>query len=160
MLRQPGAIANTLCNRQSIPAVMVDIRVFHGCRLALARRKPWLAGKWTREKQPTPVHAQSPSVPCRHILACFARIRCHDAGACRDAKGGWQEIAAYPGNSTQTAGLSRITTRTPIYPTYFTHLLTFSQPSASISHCTVDDPSHGIASAQRSLIEFCRAETS
>jgi hypothetical protein len=29
-----------------IPFVPVRVRVFIGCRLALARGKPWLAGKW------------------------------------------------------------------------------------------------------------------
>jgi hypothetical protein len=29
-----------------IPSVPVPMRVFIGCRLALARGKPWLAGKW------------------------------------------------------------------------------------------------------------------
>jgi hypothetical protein len=29
-----------------IPSVLVTIPVFYGHRLALARRKPWLAGKW------------------------------------------------------------------------------------------------------------------
>jgi hypothetical protein len=29
-----------------IPSVPVTVRVFYGCRLALARGKPWLAGKW------------------------------------------------------------------------------------------------------------------
>ena len=29
-----------------IPSVPVSVRVFYGCRLALARGKPWLAGKW------------------------------------------------------------------------------------------------------------------
>ena len=29
-----------------IPSVPITLRVFIGCRLALARGKPWLAGKW------------------------------------------------------------------------------------------------------------------
>jgi hypothetical protein len=29
-----------------IPSVPIEVRVFIGCRLALARGKPWLAGKW------------------------------------------------------------------------------------------------------------------
>ena len=29
-----------------IPSVPVTVRVFYGCRYALARGKPWLAGKW------------------------------------------------------------------------------------------------------------------
>jgi hypothetical protein len=44
-LRQPGATA-CLRDRQLIPWVPVKIRVFYGCRLALALGKPWLAGRW------------------------------------------------------------------------------------------------------------------
>ena len=34
------------------PTVPVAVRVFHGCRLALHRNKPWLAGKWEdKERQ-------------------------------------------------------------------------------------------------------------
>jgi hypothetical protein len=29
-----------------IPSVPITVHVFNGCRLALARGKPWLAGKW------------------------------------------------------------------------------------------------------------------
>jgi hypothetical protein len=29
-----------------IPSVPITVRVFNGCRLAIARGKPWLAGKW------------------------------------------------------------------------------------------------------------------
>jgi hypothetical protein len=29
-----------------IPLVPVTVRVFNGCRLAMARGKPWLAGRW------------------------------------------------------------------------------------------------------------------
>jgi hypothetical protein len=29
-----------------IPSVPVTMRVFNGCRLAMAHGKPWLAGKW------------------------------------------------------------------------------------------------------------------
>jgi hypothetical protein len=50
-LRQPGVMAGILRDRELIPSVPVKIRVFHGCRLALARGKPWLAGKWTVETQ-------------------------------------------------------------------------------------------------------------
>ncbi len=48
-LRQPSAIANMLRDRQLIPSVPVKIRVFYGCRLALARGKPSLAGRWRVE---------------------------------------------------------------------------------------------------------------
>ena len=43
----PGMLAD----RQLIPSVLVKIRVFNGLRLALARNKPWLAGRWTIETQ-------------------------------------------------------------------------------------------------------------
>jgi hypothetical protein len=45
LLRQPGAMKQVLEERL-IPSVPVSVRVFIGCRLALARGKPWLAGKW------------------------------------------------------------------------------------------------------------------
>ena len=45
LLRQPGAMECVLKERL-IPSVPVTVRVFNGCRLALARGKPWLAGKW------------------------------------------------------------------------------------------------------------------
>jgi hypothetical protein len=45
VLRQPGAMRRVLEERL-IPLVPVTVRVFIGCRLALARGKPWLAGKW------------------------------------------------------------------------------------------------------------------
>jgi hypothetical protein len=45
VLRRPGAIEDILRERL-VPAVQVTVRIFHGCRLALARGKPWLAGKW------------------------------------------------------------------------------------------------------------------
>ncbi|HTD55528.1 MAG: hypothetical protein JOZ35_08015 [Hyphomicrobiales bacterium] len=48
-LRQPGAMASMLRDQELIPSVPIKIRVFHGCRLALARSKPWLAGRWTVE---------------------------------------------------------------------------------------------------------------
>jgi hypothetical protein len=50
-LRRPGAFESMLQNRQLIPSVPVKIRVFHGCRLALARGKPSLAGTWKDETQ-------------------------------------------------------------------------------------------------------------
>jgi hypothetical protein len=45
LLRQPGARELILAERQ-IPSVPVTVRVFNGCRIALHRGKPWLAGKW------------------------------------------------------------------------------------------------------------------
>jgi hypothetical protein len=35
-----------LADRECIPKVRVEVRVFYGCRLALARGKRWLAGTW------------------------------------------------------------------------------------------------------------------
>jgi DNA polymerase type B, organellar and viral len=45
LLRQPGGMKRVLEERL-IPSVPVTVRVFIGCRLALARGKPWLAGRW------------------------------------------------------------------------------------------------------------------
>jgi hypothetical protein len=45
LLRQPGALQRVLEERQ-IPSVPITVRVFNGCRLALAHGKPWIAGKW------------------------------------------------------------------------------------------------------------------
>jgi len=45
LLRCPGAPEHVLKERL-VPSVPVMVRVFNGCRLALARGKPWLAGKW------------------------------------------------------------------------------------------------------------------
>jgi hypothetical protein len=45
VLRRPGAMERALEERL-IPSVPVTVRVFIGCRLALARGKPWLAGRW------------------------------------------------------------------------------------------------------------------
>jgi hypothetical protein len=45
LLRRPGAMDRVLEERL-IPSVPVTVRVFYGCRLALAWGKPWLAGKW------------------------------------------------------------------------------------------------------------------
>jgi hypothetical protein len=45
LLRQPAALKRVLEERL-IPSVPVRMRIFIGCRLALARGKPWLAGKW------------------------------------------------------------------------------------------------------------------
>jgi hypothetical protein len=45
VLRQPGAMECVLKERL-IPSVPIAVRVFNGCRLAIARCKPWLAGKW------------------------------------------------------------------------------------------------------------------
>jgi hypothetical protein len=45
LLRQPGGMDRVLKERL-IPTVPVTVCAFNGCRLALARGKPWLAGKW------------------------------------------------------------------------------------------------------------------
>lgn len=45
VLRKPGAMKLILTERL-IPSVPVTIRVFYGCRLALAWGQPLLAGKW------------------------------------------------------------------------------------------------------------------
>jgi hypothetical protein len=45
LLRQPETKQRVLEERL-IPSVPISLRVFNGCRLALARGKPWLAGKW------------------------------------------------------------------------------------------------------------------
>lgn len=45
LLRQPGA-KELLLNERQMPSAPVKVRVFIGCRLSLARGKPWLAGKW------------------------------------------------------------------------------------------------------------------
>jgi hypothetical protein len=45
VMRRPGAMDIVLRERQ-IPSIPVTVRIFNGCRLALARGKPWQAGKW------------------------------------------------------------------------------------------------------------------
>jgi hypothetical protein len=45
LLRRPGAM-ETVLRERLIPSIPVPVRVFNACRLALARGKPWLAGKW------------------------------------------------------------------------------------------------------------------
>jgi hypothetical protein len=45
VLRRPGAIECVLRERL-IPSVPVTVRVFNGCRLSMARGKPWIAGRW------------------------------------------------------------------------------------------------------------------
>jgi len=45
ILRRPDA-RNRLLDERLIPSVPITVRVFNGCRLALAHGKPWLAGKW------------------------------------------------------------------------------------------------------------------
>jgi hypothetical protein len=45
LLRQPATMKRVLEERL-IPSVPVTVRVFYGCRYALARGKSWLAGKW------------------------------------------------------------------------------------------------------------------
>jgi hypothetical protein len=44
VLQRPGAMECVLGERL-IPSVPVTVRVFNGCRLAMARGKPWLAGR-------------------------------------------------------------------------------------------------------------------
>jgi hypothetical protein len=43
--REPAAMKLVLDERQ-IPSVPIAVRIFNGCRSALARGKPYLAGKW------------------------------------------------------------------------------------------------------------------
>jgi hypothetical protein len=45
LLHQPDAMECVLKERL-FPSVPITVRVFNGCRLALARGKPWLAGRW------------------------------------------------------------------------------------------------------------------
>jgi hypothetical protein len=45
VLRRPDALERVLAERL-IPSVPVTVRVFNGCRLAVARGKPRLAGRW------------------------------------------------------------------------------------------------------------------
>jgi hypothetical protein len=45
LLRQPAALECVLEERL-IPSVPITVRIFNACRLAIARGKPWLAGKW------------------------------------------------------------------------------------------------------------------
>ena len=45
LMRRPGAM-ETVLKERLIPSVPIKVRVFYGNRLALARGKPWLAGKW------------------------------------------------------------------------------------------------------------------
>jgi hypothetical protein len=45
LLREPEA-RKCILGERLIPSVPVTVRVFISCRLALARGKPWLAGKW------------------------------------------------------------------------------------------------------------------
>jgi hypothetical protein len=45
VMRCPGAMDSVL-KEDLIPSVPVTVRVFNACRLALARGKPWLSGKW------------------------------------------------------------------------------------------------------------------
>jgi hypothetical protein len=47
-LHRPGVLEIHLQERL-FPSVPVTIRVFYGCRLALHRGKPWLAGRWQDE---------------------------------------------------------------------------------------------------------------
>ena len=45
LIRKPDAM-ETMLKERLIPSVPLTVRVFYGCRLALSRGKPWLAGKW------------------------------------------------------------------------------------------------------------------
>jgi hypothetical protein len=45
LLRRPDAM-KILLEERKMPSVTITARVFNGCRLALARGKPWLAGTW------------------------------------------------------------------------------------------------------------------
>jgi DNA polymerase type B, organellar and viral len=45
VMRRPGGL-ETVLKERLIPSVPIKVRVFYGNRLALARGKPWLAGKW------------------------------------------------------------------------------------------------------------------
>ena len=45
VMRRPGGMERVLQERL-IPSVPVTVCVFYGCRYALARGKPWLAGRW------------------------------------------------------------------------------------------------------------------
>jgi hypothetical protein len=45
VLQRPAAMECVLRERL-IPSVPVTVRVFNGCRLAMARGKPWIAGRW------------------------------------------------------------------------------------------------------------------
>jgi hypothetical protein len=45
LMRQPAAM-KLLLGERHIPSVPITVRIFIACRLALARGKSWLAGKW------------------------------------------------------------------------------------------------------------------
>jgi hypothetical protein len=40
-----------LADRGSIPAVLVKVHYFHGCKHAIVRNKLWLAGRWMDEQR-------------------------------------------------------------------------------------------------------------
>ena len=42
----PAEFRERRLEERLFPTVPVAVRVFYGCRLALHRNKPWLAGKW------------------------------------------------------------------------------------------------------------------
>jgi hypothetical protein len=46
-LNRPGGIEGMLADRSSIAKVEIMLHVFYGCKLSLARNKPWLAGQWS-----------------------------------------------------------------------------------------------------------------
>jgi hypothetical protein len=66
-MRRPGAIDIVLRERQ-IPSVPVAVRVFYGSRLALARDKPWLAGKWEDVRRHESFEWQTKRDPMRVVL--------------------------------------------------------------------------------------------
>jgi DNA polymerase type B, organellar and viral len=70
VLQRPGAMECVLRERL-IPSVPVTVRVFNGCRLAMARGKPWLAGRCWRAGRRFP----SPHRP-------WARRRCRSRSRC------------------------------------------------------------------------------
>jgi hypothetical protein len=49
LLHRPGALELALSEPRQIPSVPVTVRLFYGNRLALARGKPYLAGRWSDE---------------------------------------------------------------------------------------------------------------
>lgn len=58
-LRRPGGIEAMLQDRGSILAVLVKLHLFHGCKLAIARNKPWLAGLMDGRAAPDELRVES-----------------------------------------------------------------------------------------------------
>ncbi len=67
VMRKPGGM-ETVLRERLIPSVPVTVRVFYGCRLALARGKPWLAGKWEDVTRHESFEWQTKRDPIRVIL--------------------------------------------------------------------------------------------